>query len=464
MWHIDLYNILNTINNVILIIIGIPFMLQFLFMFLFWLPKKKFPKSDTKNKICVLIPAHNEEDVIYTTVKRLFDLQNYPKELFDVYVVAHNCNDNTAKYAKQAGAKVFVLNDPNPKHHIASYALKYGYEEILKTGIDYKFSIRLDADNQINDEFFNLMNDAYNAGCKIARPFESALNMSQNHFTKACGLYYTFDSRFSSRVRERLHLSAHVNGPGAMVDFEITKKIGGYDTTSITEDTEFCFKRMLDGYKCHFVEDAIVYEDLPSTFKDTFSRNKRIASGNIRLLAKYTPKMIWQAITKFRISFIEQILTYMFNIICIILCTWIPAFYIYNVAYLWANGIFTNADAVMFGINNTGLYSQLTLIGLILLVLFIVAGIGQGLLLICLSYKNLGAKTRRELLSGAFLFPMFTVVYCVTMCLGAFSKPKWNKIRRNPITKNNQILIEDSLTKEQLDLLTESENKETDIA
>ena len=128
------------------------------------------------------------------------------------------------------------------------------------------------------------------------------------------------------------------------------------------------------------------------------------------------------------------------------------------------NGIFTNADAVMFGINNTGLYSQLTLIGLILLVLFIVAGIGQGLLLICLSYKNLGAKTRRELLSGAFLFPMFTVVYCVTMCLGAFSKPKWNKIRRNPITKNNQILIEDSLTKEQLDLLTESENKETDIA
>lgn len=464
MWQVNLYNILNTINNIVLIIIGIPFMLQFLFMILFWLPKKKFPKSNNKNKICVLIPAHNEEDVIYTTVKRLFDLQNYPKELFDVYVVAHNCNDNTAKYAEKAGAKVFVLNDPNPKHHIASYALKYGYEQILKTNIDYKFSIRLDADNQINDEFFNLMNDAYNAGCKIARPFESALNMSQNHFTKACGLYYTFDSRFSSRVRERLHLDAHVNGPGAMVDFEITRKIGGYDTTSITEDTEFCFKRMLDGYKCHFVEDAIVYEDLPSTFKDTFSRNKRIASGNIRLLAKYTPKMLWQAITKFRISFIEQILTYMFNIICIILCTWIPAFYIYDVVYLWANGLFTNADAVMFGINNSGLYSQLTLIGLILLVLFVVAGIGQGLLLICLSYKNLGAKTRKELLSGALLFPMFTVVYCVTMCLGAFSKPKWNKIKRNPNTKNNQILIEDSLAKEQFNLLNESKEKETDIA
>lgn len=438
MWHVDLYNILFTINNVILIIIGIPFILQFIFMFLCWLPKKKFPKSEKKNKICVLIPAHNEEDVIFDTVKRLFDRQTYPMEFVDVYVVAHNCNDNTAKLAREAGAKVFELNESDPARHIASYALKHGYEQILATGIEYDFALRLDADNHINDEFIDLMNDAFNAGCKIARPYESALNMTQNNFSKACGLYYTFDSRFSSRVRERLHIDAHVNGPGSLVDFEIIKKIGGYDTTSITEDTEFCFKRMLEGYRCHFVEDAVVYEDLPSTFKDTFNRNKRIASGNIRLLGKYTPALLWNSVKQLRFSFIEQILTYMFNIICVVLCTWIPAFYIYDAAYLWANGLFTDAQAAAFGIQAAGLYNQLILVGLILLFLFFFAGIGQGLLLIALDYKKLGAKTRRELLSGAFLFPFFTVVYCLTMCLGAFSKPKWNKINRN---KNAQIEV-----------------------
>ncbi len=431
MWHIDLYNILFQINSVILIIIGIPFFLQFLYIFLCWLPKKKFKKTELKNKMCVLIPAHNEADVIYDTVKRLFDKQTYPKDMFDVYVVAHNCNDNTAELARKAGAIVFELNDPDPKHHIASYALKHGYEQILATGIDYKFSIRLDADNHINDEFFDLMNDAFNAGVQIARPYESALNMTQNQFTRACGLYYTFDSRVSSRVRERLHIDAHVNGPGSMVDFNIIKKIGGYDTTSITEDTEFIFKRMLEGYKCHFVEDAVVYEDLPSTFKDTFSRNKRIASGNIRLLGKYSPRMLWNSIKQFRFSFIEQLLTYMFNIICIVLCTWIPAFYIYDLAYLWGSGIFTDAQATAVGLQAAGLYNQLILVGLILLVLFIFAGIGQGLLLIMLDYKKLGAKRRRDLISGAFLFPMFTVVYCLTMCIGAFTKPRWDKVNRN---------------------------------
>ncbi len=431
MWEITLYNVLFIINNVILILIGIPFFMQFIFMFLFWLPKKVFPKSEKKNKICVLIPAHNEADVIHDTVKRLFDLQTYPKEMFDVYVVAHNCDDNTAELARKAGANVFELNDPDPKHRIASYALKHGYEQILATGIDYDFSIRLDADNHINDEFFDLMNDAYNAGVEIARPYESALNMTQNKFTKACGLYYTFDSRFSSRVRERLHLDAHVNGPGSMTKFQIIRDIGGYDTTSITEDTEFCFKRMLEGHRAHFVEDAVVYEDLPSTFKDTFSRNKRIASGNIRLLAKYTPKLLWKFCTTLNFSYIEQILTYFFNVICVILCTWIPAYYVYNVVYLWATGIFTDAQAVAVGINASGLYNQLILIGIILLVLFLLAGIGQGVLLVMLDYKKLGATKRRQLMDGAILFPAFTVVYCLTMCLGAFTKPKWNKINRN---------------------------------
>ncbi len=432
-WHVHLYNVLNSINSVILIIIGIPFMLQFIYMFLFWLPKKKFPKSEKKGRIAVIIPAHNEGEVISDTVKLLFAKQKYPRELFDVYVVAHNCTDDTATLAEQAGAKVLVFNDPDPRRGRAAYALNHGMQQMLATGIPYDFVLHIDADNHLNDEFFSLMNDAFQAGCQIARPYESALNMTQNKFTKACGLYYTFDSRFSSRVRERLHIDAHVNGSGAMYSYEIIKRVGGYDCTAMADDTEFCFKRMLQGYRCHFVEDAIVYEDLPSTFKDTFSRNRRIAAGNLRLLGRYTPALLWNSIKQFRFSFIEQLLTYMFNIICVILCTWIPFFYIFDVAYLWANGLYTNASASAVGLNAPGLYSQLTLVGLILLVLFIVAGIGQGMLLVLLDYRKLGATKRRQLIDGALLFPAFTVVYCLTMALGAFLPPKWNKVKRNKV-------------------------------
>lgn len=431
MWHVQLFNVLTNINNVILFLIGIPFGLQILYMLLFWLPKKTYRKSEKLHRICVVIPAHNEGDVIYNTVKLLFDKQTYPKELFDVYVVAHNCTDNTAERARAAGAIVLVCDDPDPSHHIVSYALKHAYEHILQTGIAYDFSIRLDADNHVNDEFFSLMNDAFANGAEIARPYESALNMTQNQFTRACGLYYIFDSRFSSRVRERLHIDAHVNGPGSMTDMKIIQEIGGYDTTSITEDTEFNFKRMLEGHRCHFVEDAVVYEDLPSSFRDTMNRNKRIAAGNIRLLGKYSLKFIWNSIRQLRFSFIEQLLTYFFNVICLLLCTWIPGYYIYAACYLGASGAFVSADMAALGLVGPGLNELLVIIGLCLGILFIFAGIVQGGLLVLLDYKKMGAQHRRELISGVLLFPAFTVVYCVTMAIGLFCKPKWTKIQRN---------------------------------
>ena len=71
-------------------------------------------------------------------------------------------------------------------------------------------------------------------------------------------------------------------------------------------------------------------------------------------------------------------------------------------------------------------------------VLFAFCGIFQGLLLVMLDYKKMGAKRRRDLIDGALLFPAFTVVYCLTICLGMFSRPKWGKVSRNK-NMSNQI-------------------------
>lgn len=421
MWYDTLYEVLSIINNIILCIIGIPFFLQVLYMLLFWVKKKVYPKSEVKHKVAILIAARNEEDVIYNTVKAIFDKQDYPKDKFDVYVVAHNCTDNTGTLASKAGAKVLTLNDPDKSHHMVCYALKYAIDEILKTNIEYDFFIRLDADNHISDDFISLMNDCYSTGIELACPYESALNITQNNFTQACGLYYIFNSRFGGRVRERVNLSAHLNGPGMMFSSKIAKKYG-YDCETICEDTEFSFKRLLDGYKAHYVEDAVVYEDLPSTFKDTYARNLRLGSGNILLLRKYSLKL-FANLFKFRkgsLSSLEQILTFSFIPLCPILCIYLPLFYIYAALHLGLTG---QIDALI---------SMLILIGSILLFLFFFMGILQGLILVLLDYKKMGAKRRRDLIKGVLLFPAFTVVYCVTITFGVFSKPKWIPIKRNP--------------------------------
>ena len=67
--------------------------------------------------------------------------------------------------------------------------------------------------------------------------------------------------------------------------------------------------------------------------------------------------------------------------------------------------------------------------------------------LLLLDYKKMGAKKRRELFSGALLFPFFTVIYCITICFGYFSKATWGKVSRNinkqKITSDTQDKVSD---------------------
>ncbi len=436
MWYEILYRVLSIVNYVVLIVIAIPVLLQLLYVIFAFIKKRTWKQSEVKGRIAYLIPAHNEDAVIFDTVKSILEKQDYPRDKFDVYVVADNCTDRTAELAEKAGATVLVHNDPDPAHHMAAYPLRYGINYIVNDcGIDYDMLIRVDADNHLNDEFSSLMNDAFQSGVDFARPYEGAINATQNFYTKACALFYTFDSRYGSRVRERMNLAAHVNGSGAMMSIRMLKATGGYDCLTISEDAEYFINRLNDGYKGHFIEDAVVYEDMPSSFTDTLNRNKRIASGSVSLLKPKFAKLIGRFFKTGDFSCLEICLTYSFVFLTTLLSIWIPLYYIYHflflgfAAYGWLP--LTLQPAAYY---HASLWNTVIIGGSIVVGLFLFFGYLQALFLVLADYKKLGAKKRRELLSAVFLFPLFLILYAVTLCIGTMSKPTWGRAKRNAQT------------------------------
>ncbi len=434
MWHEILFRVLSIVNYVVLIMIAIPLLMQLLYVVFAFIPKKKWPKSEKKARFAFLIPAHNEADVIAGTIKDLFATQNYPRELYDVIVVAHNCTDNTAELAEQAGAKVIILDDPDPTHRMALYPLKHGINEIMKLEGEeaYDVVIHLDADNHLSPDYTSLMNDAFQSGVDFARGYEGALNGAQNFYTKACALFYAFDSRFGSRVRERMNIAAHVNGSGAMMSVRMLKECGGYDCETISDDAEFNFNRMLEGRKGHFVEDAVVYEDMPASFKDTLNRNKRIGAGSMTLIKSKLKTMLGKFFTTGNFSFMEMFLTYSFNFLAILFSIWIPLYYVYHFTYtgLIANGVIT-VSWMPIGYYNAMLWNTLIAAACVGGGLFVLFGFVQAAILAIVDYKKLGATKRRQLISAVFLFPVFLILYAVTLCIGALSKPSWGAVKRN---------------------------------
>ena len=68
-------------------------------LFAFVKLKEKSLVVNKNHKFLIVLPAHDEEQVIGNLINSLKE-QDYPKELYDIVVIADNCKDNTEKVAR----------------------------------------------------------------------------------------------------------------------------------------------------------------------------------------------------------------------------------------------------------------------------------------------------------------------------------------------------------------------------
>ncbi len=412
--------ILSIINdNVLLTIIGVAFGIQLIYIILFFVRAKKYPVAEKKHRFGIVIPARNESSVIADTVKCILS-SKYPKDMFDVYVVADNCTDNTAELARNAGATVFERFDPDPKHHKAGYALKYLFEKIMELHPDhyYEAFIKFDADNLMEPDYISRMNDAFDAGVKCARGYSNSKNIDQNVITGISGLWYIRDCRFASNFRSAIGQGTMLGGAGMMFAAEIIEK-HGWDCLTASDDTEFTMRRLnQDKIKTMYVKDAVVYEDQPSTIKDTFKRYKRMSGALNSLFYTQGIKSFLLFFVRWKWTYIDMFLTLMFIPVCVLMCIWLPIYYAYVLIY---HGLIGNWE-IFWTYLNTICYS--------LAIAFVAMFILQALLAVALEHKRIKAPVKK-LMPAVFLFPFFMIIYAVAITLGVFSRSKWHEVKRN---------------------------------
>lgn len=240
--------------------------------------------EDKQNRFMAIIPAHNEEKVVENLIASL-KRQNYPKELYDIYVIADNCTDNTAKVAKKAGAIVYERFDE--EHKTKGYALNWFLKQKIEENAPYDAFCIFDADNIVDENFIKNMNKKLCQGEEVVQGYRDIKNPTDSWITAGYAIFYWTMNRFYHLARYNLGLSPLINGTGFMVKFDIIKPTG-WDTNTLTEDIEFSLKTIISGKKLGWATDAIVYDEQPVGFKQSWSQRSRWTVGHIQCLKEYT--------------------------------------------------------------------------------------------------------------------------------------------------------------------------------
>ncbi len=250
--------------------------------------KEKPLKVNKEHKFMAIIPAHNEEDVVGNLVESLKN-QNYPKDLYDIYVIADNCTDRTARVAREAGAIVYERYDETKK--TKGYALDWFLQQKIEEDAQYDAICIFDADNIVDKNFIKSMNKKLCQGEDVVQGYRDIKNPTDNWITAGYALFYWTMHRFYHLARYNLGLSPLLNGTGFMVKFDIIKENNGWKTVTLTEDIEFSLQRILKGKKLGWATDAIVYDEQPTGFKQSWSQRSRWTVGHIQCIKEYTEKL-----------------------------------------------------------------------------------------------------------------------------------------------------------------------------
>ena len=250
--------------------------------------KEKPLKVNKEHRFMAIIPAHNEEAVIKNLIESLKN-QNYNKELYDIYVIADNCTDNTARVAKNAGAIVYERYDELNKTKGA--ALDWFLQQKIKEDAPYDAICVFDADNIVDKNFIKAMNKKLCQGEDVVQGYRDIKNPTDNWITSGYALFYWTNHRFYHLARYNLGLSTMLNGTGFMVNFNIIKENNGWKTVTLTEDIEFSLQRILKGKKLGWATDAIVYDEQPTEFKQSWSQRSRWTVGHMQCIKEYTGKL-----------------------------------------------------------------------------------------------------------------------------------------------------------------------------
>ena len=136
--------------------------------------------EDKQNRFMAIIPAHNEEKVVGNLIASL-KRQNYPKELYDIYVIADNCTDNTAKVAKEAGAIVYERFDE--EHKTKGYALNWFLKQKIEENAPYDAFCIFDADNIVDENFIKNMNKKLCQGEEVVQGYRDIKNPTDSWIT-----------------------------------------------------------------------------------------------------------------------------------------------------------------------------------------------------------------------------------------------------------------------------------------
>ncbi len=305
-----------------------------------------------KKSFAVIVAAHNEEKVIVQLIENLLVLK-YPRHLYDIFVVADNCKDRTAELAREAGAIVYERF--NLEQRGKGYAMEWIFAKLFRLPRKYDAVAVFDADNLVHPNFLLEMNNRLCKGEKVIQGYLDAKNPGDTWIAGTFAISFWVVNHVWHLAKYNLGLSSVLGGTGMCIATDVLHKFG-WGATCLTEDMEFTMKALLLGIRTTWCHDAIVYDEKPLTFMQSWNQRKRWAQGHFDVASRYIPRLLYEGMRQRDFRILDGVLHLLQPHFLILSTTFVVCSYIYHLVPFYTNILYMVLPVEVWTIIAVGQY------------------------------------------------------------------------------------------------------------
>lgn len=230
----------------------------YLFIFaLFSLKKRKdqYPSAKKKYKFAVVFPAYREDMVIQETVHSFFN-QDYPREQYDVIVISDQMSETTNQRLLDLSAIVLEIKDAKSTK---TNALQLVTKHIDNNNLSYDIIVIMDADNLVDHDFLNKINDAFYSGCSAVQTHRVAKNRDTNTAVLDAVSEEINNSIFR-KGHTQLGFSSALIGSGMAFEYELFKE-NIMKAGHIGVDKQLEMSLLIQNIYIEYLENVYTYDE-----------------------------------------------------------------------------------------------------------------------------------------------------------------------------------------------------------
>lgn len=289
-------NVLQTALWIYLAVIGLYLLL---FALASILPlKNDYHGDDTLKKIAVLIPGYKEDNII-VEIARLALQQDYPKDMYDVVIIADSFKPETLEALRKLPVKVIEVSFE------VSTKAKALTEAVKQLPDHYDLCVILDADNVMEPQFLQKISRAWRPGMLAIQGHRIAKNMN-TPFAILDAISEEINNQVFRKGHRRLGLSAAIIGSGVAFDYKYFRDLIPQITAVGGFDKEIELKMLRDGHVIYYLHDAFVYDEKVQKPETFHNQRRRWLSAQFHYLRKYFLHSLGYLITTGNIEYFNK--------------------------------------------------------------------------------------------------------------------------------------------------------------